>query len=101
MASAKKNASETPTGSRYEELKQMLHGRRRTLVSDLQARMREARSDSRNEGAVLDTGESSEVDVQEAIDFALIEMKSETLTMIDTALRRLDDNAYGICFDCG
>ena len=66
-----------------------------------QGRMRDARSESRHEGAVLDTGETSEVQVQEAIDFALIEMKSETLNRIESALRRLDDHTYGVCFDCG
>ena len=38
---------------------------------------------------VLDQGESSEVDIQEDIELALIQMKSETLNKIDAALRRL------------
>jgi DnaK suppressor protein len=49
----------------------------------------------------LDQGESSEVDIQEDIEFALIQMKSETLTKIDAALRRLEDGTYGDCFECG
>ena len=51
--------------------------------------MHNARSESRNEGEVLDTGESSEVEMQESIDFALVQMKAGTFTKIDTALRRL------------
>jgi DnaK suppressor protein len=50
---------------------------------------------------VLDPGESSEVDIQEDIEFALIQMKSETLNKIDAALRRLEDGSYGDCFECG
>ena len=35
---------------------------------------------------MLDEGESSEVDIQDDIEFALIQMKAETLNKIDTAL---------------
>ena len=40
---------------------------------------------------MLDQGESSEVDTQGEIGFALIQMKAETLNKIDTALRRLGE----------
>ena len=50
---------------------------------------------------MLDEGESSEVDIQEDIEFALIQMKAETLNKIDAALRRLNEDTYGVCFECG
>ena len=50
---------------------------------------------------VLDAGESSEADIQEDIEFALIQMKAETLTKINDALGRLDEGTYGYCADCG
>ena len=50
---------------------------------------------------MLDQGESSEVDIQEDIELALIQMKSETLNKIDAALRRLNEGSYGDCFECG
>ena len=50
---------------------------------------------------VLDQGESSEVDIQDEIGFALIQMKAETLNKIDVALRRLGEGTYGDCFECG
>ena len=40
-------------------------------------------------------------DVQEDLEFALIQMKSETLNKINEALRRLDEGTYGNCFECG
>ena len=46
-------------------------------------------------------GESSEVDIQDDIGFALIQMKAETLNKIDAALRRLGEGTYGDCFECG
>jgi len=87
--------------SRYNELRKMLEDRRRELVNDVQGRMRDVRADGSKDREVFDQGESSEVDIQEDIEFALIQMKSETLTKINEALRRLDDGTYGNCFECG
>ena len=86
--------------NRYNELKKMLEDRRRELMSEVQGRMRDVR-DTDKDRDVLDQGESSEVDIQEDIEFALIQMKSETLNKIDAALRRLDEGTYGGCFECG
>jgi DnaK suppressor protein len=87
--------------NRYNELKKMLEDRRRELLSEVQGRMRDVRSEGNKDRDVLDQGESSEVDIQEDIEFALIQMKSETLTKIDAALRRLEEGTYGDCFECG
>ena len=87
--------------SRYNELRKMLENRRRELVTEVQGRIRDVRAEGSKERDVLDQGESSEVDIQEDIEFALIQMKSETLNKIDAALRRLEDGSYGDCFECG
>jgi DnaK suppressor protein len=87
--------------TRYNELKKMLVNRRRELVAEVQGRMRDVRADGNKDRDVLDQGESSEVDIQEDIELALIQMKSETLNKIDAALRRLEDGSYGDCFECG
>jgi len=87
--------------SRYNELKKMLEERRRELLSEVQGKIRNVRNESGKERDVLDQGESSEVDIQEDIEFALIQMKSETLNKINEALRRLDEGSYGNCFECG
>jgi DnaK suppressor protein len=49
----------------------------------------------------MDQGETSEVDIQEDIEFALIQMKAETLNKINEALSRLEEGTYGRCFECG
>ena len=87
--------------NRYNELRKMLEDRRRELLNEVQGRMRDVRLEGNKERDVLDQGESSEVDIQEDIEFALIQMKSETLNKIDAALRRLEDGTYGDCFECG
>ena len=76
----KKGAAKT---SRYNELKRMLEDRRRELMSAVQEKMRDVRAEGSKDRDVLDQGESSEVDIQDDIEFALIQMKSETLTKID------------------
>ena len=100
MATTKSSKTATKT-SRYKELKKMLEERRRELMTEVQGKIRDVRAESGKERDVLDQGESSEVDIQEDIEFALIQMKSETLNKVNEALRRLDEGSYGNCFECG
>jgi DnaK suppressor protein len=90
--------------SRYAELKQMLDTRRRELQAEVQGKMRDVREEGTWGGKlneVLDAVESSEADIQEEIEFALIQMKSETLNKMNDAVARLEQGDYGNCFDCG
>ena len=81
MATA--NTKSVAGSSRFDELKAMLETRRRELAREVRGKIRDARTDSLLERDVLDQGESSEVDTQDAIGFALIQMKAETLDKID------------------
>jgi DnaK suppressor protein len=90
--------------SRYSELKQMLDERRRELQAEVQGKMRGVREEGTWGGKlneVLDAVESAEADIQEDLEFALVQMKSETLNKINDALVRLEQGNYGNCFDCG
>ena len=89
--------------SRYAELSKMLHERRSQLQAEVQGKMRDVRAEglSGKMSEVLDAVESSEADIQEDIEFALIQMKSETLTKVNDALSRLEHGNYGYCFECG
>src|SRR5438874_11935888 len=89
--------------TRYRELKAMLEGRRRELQAEVQGKMRDVRAagEVTKLNDVFDAVESSEADIQEDIEFALIQMKSETLNKINDALSRLEHGDYGYCFDCG
>jgi len=99
-----KEDTNNQTRSRYSELKQMLLDRRREIQAEVQGKMRDVRSEGTWGGKlneVLDAVESSEADIQDDIEFALIQMKSETLNKIHDALTRLEQGDYGNCFDCG
>ena len=91
----------TAKRDRSDELRKMLEDRLSQLTRDVRGRMREARVDSVNERQVIDEGETSELDTQDELEFALIQMKAETVNRIDEALRRLDEGTYGHCFECG
>ena len=100
----KEAAAPAKTGSRYSELKQMLDGRRRELQAEVQGKMRGVREEGSWGGKlneVLDAVESAEADIQEELEFALVQMKSETLNKVNDALVRLEQENYGNCFDCG
>jgi len=98
----KKVATKAPT-RRYEDLKRILQDRRREILSQVQGKIRDVRTEGSSSklNEVFDAGESSEADIQEDIEFALISMKSETLNKIEDALMRLEQGTYGNCFECG
>src|ERR1700751_641815 len=102
MRETRKTGGEKTPRSRYNELKGMVEGRRRRIQAEVQGRMRDVRSEGAWGGKlseVFDAVESSEADIQEDIEFALIQMKSETLNKINDALSRLEHGEYGYCFD--
>ena len=88
---------------RYEDLKKILEDRRREILSEVQGKIRGVRAETNQTkmNEVFDAGESSEADIQEDIEFALIQMKAETLNKINEALARLEEGRYGLCFECG
>ena len=95
-------ATAAPTAARYDDLKKMLLERQREIMNEVQGKIRDVRAEgSEKDHEVLDPGETSEVDIQEDIEFALIQMKSETLNKINEALSRLEEGTYGFCFECG
>jgi DnaK suppressor protein len=94
--------TEAPTGERYAELKRMLVERQREIMNEVQGKIRDVRAEaSDKDHDVVDPGETAEVDIQEDIEFALIQMKAETLNKINEALSRLEEGTYGHCFECG
>src|SRR5213082_1847598 len=104
-----KNTQKTAAASgmsrtRYSELKQMLEERRREIHAEVQGKMRGVREEGTWGGKlneVLDAVESAEADIQEDLEFALVQMKSETLNKINDALVRLEQGSYGNCYECG
>ena len=83
---------------RNADLRQMLLERRCELQDDVQSRIRDGRTNRPTE--VRDDLEVSEADICGEMEFALLQMRAETLTRIDEALILLDAGKYGSCVDC-
>jgi DnaK suppressor protein len=105
MANGKKSGTTVatmPTRARYGALKRILETRQRDILSEVKGKIRGVRAErAEKPHDVRDSGETSEGDVQEEIELALIQMKAETLDKINEALSRLDNGTYGHCFGCG
>jgi DnaK suppressor protein len=103
----KTTASTLPTParhtSRHEELKRALEERRRTIGDSVRDQLSQVRAERAGTSAVggLDEGEVADVDVQEDIELALIQIKHETIERIDAALARFEAGQYGRCVECG
>ncbi len=88
---------------RSQELKRILEERCVEIIREVEHKVR----DVRNEDAAIsrlgvrDEAESSEAEIQDDIEFALLQMKAETLKQIRTALARLDEGGCGYCDECG
>jgi RNA polymerase-binding transcription factor len=96
-----RSAKAGPKANHLADLKTILESRRSELMLDVQRKIRDVRTDGITERGVLDTAESSEVDTQDDIEFALIQLKAETLNKIDDALLRIEQGTYGDCSECG
>ena len=73
----------TDAAARYAGLREILIKHRLQMHDEIQSRLRAA-----------------EADLHGGIEFAILQMRAETLTRIDAALTRLDAGKYGYCFDC-
>ena len=85
------------THSRHIELQQILEQRHRELATQVQTKVRGFREIDASDAQ---RAEFSEDQVQEDIDFALVQMQSQTMEKIAAALARLEEGEYGMCRDC-
>ena len=88
--------------ARSSLLQDMLLARRQALVASIRERLSSVREDRSRADHVtaLDDGEVCDLDVQEDVELALVQMERETLVRLDAALTRLDNGLYGRCIDC-
>lgn len=89
--------------NRNESLKRILTERKREILRQIQDKICDVRAEAdwKETSEELDACGIFEADTQRDIEFALIQMKAETLDRIDQALFQLDEGAYGYCLECG
>jgi DnaK suppressor protein len=88
----------TDTRTRTTHLRGILIDRRHDLQQDLQRRLIDRRTDQQHD--VHDEMERGDADLSVDVEFALMQMKAETLSRIDSALARIEAGDYGKCFEC-
>ena len=91
-----------PLEERYEALKQMLRSRQRELLNELHGKIRSVRDEgAQQDRGRPDPGDTPDVEIQDDLEFVMIQMKAETANKISEALGRLEEGTYGLCFECG
>jgi RNA polymerase-binding transcription factor DksA len=88
------------TSSRREDLKAILERRRHDIHTDVQNKMRAARTNGATHQERSGGMDDLDVRSDEDIDFALIQINAEILDRINDALARLERGEYGRCCDC-
>jgi DnaK suppressor protein len=92
-----RRTKQTGDDERSTLLRAMLESRRH----EIHEKLRSLREGLPAEHEVKDAEEQSVDDFVQDVDFALMQMKSETLAKIDEALRRVERGTYGQCAECG
>ncbi len=88
---------------RHELLKALLLKKRNEVVEGLEAQMgrRLIRETGQKIDSAMDSADQSALDVDQGIDYSLLEMKYEQYKDIADAFRKLQNNTYGLCEECG
>ncbi len=91
------------TRRRHELLKKILLKKRNEVVEGLEAQMgrRLTRETGQRIDAAMDSADLSSQDMDQGIDYSLLEMKYEQYKDIADAFRKLQNNSFGLCEECG
>jgi DnaK suppressor protein len=99
-APAKMSAAVT---KRKDMLKGLLLKKRNEVVHGLEAQMgrKLTLETGQKIDSAMDSADQSSQDVDQGIDYSLLEMKYEQYKDIADAFRKLQNNTYGVCEECG
>jgi DnaK suppressor protein len=88
---------------RNELLKKILLKKRNEVVEGLETQMgrRLTRETGQRIDAAMDSADLSSQDMDQGIDYSLLEMRYEQYKDIADAFRKLQNNTFGLCEECG
>ena len=91
------------TQKRHDLLKKLLLKKRNEVVEGLEARMgrRLVPEAGQKIDSAMDSADLSSQDMDQGIDYSLLEMKYEQYKDIADAFRKLQNKTYGLCEECG
>jgi DnaK suppressor protein len=89
--------------TRKERLRKLLIQKREDIVREAKSEIKKFKSGEKKQlvETVMDDGDLSVVDLSEDISLKQLSTHRETLIKIDAALRKLADDTYGVCEECG
>jgi DnaK suppressor protein len=95
-----------PSGAvlkRNELLRKFLLKKRNEVVEGLEQQLgrRLTRETGQKIDSAMDSADQSALDMDQGIDYSLLEMKYEQYKDIADAFRKLQNNTYGLCEECG
>ncbi len=88
---------------RNELLSKLLLKKRNEVVENLEAQIgrKLVRETGQKIDSAMDSADQSALDMDQGIDYSLLEMKYEQYKDIADAFRKLQNNSYGQCEECG
>ena len=88
---------------RRDALRKILLDRRQEVLKEIEELIGHRLSDDAQNrvDSVPDIGDQALLDSERGRDISILEMRNRMRQNIDEALIRLDEGAYGICYDCG
>lgn len=91
------------TVKRHAQLKGLLLQKRNDVVRGIEARIgrKLIQEPGQRIDSAMDSADLSLQDMDQGIDYSLLEMKYEQYKEIADAFRRLQNDTYGICEECG
>jgi DnaK suppressor protein len=85
---------------RRKVLEEILLNKRREVVQQIENLM-EGQENTPVGNVILDTGDQSVKNHETDVDLTLLEMNNRLFKEIEEAIRKLKENRYGICEECG
>lgn len=91
------------TKDQLEQIRTRLLARQRVLVGEVKEKREQAAAQAGDEamGVVGDAGDESVLRMNTDLDIQEAGRDAEELDGIESALRRMDDDTYGTCDECG
>ena len=94
-------ATQIPVAPQRDAIRRLLMQRQRELSNEIQRTIRNVREEgAERHHRVTDLNETTEVDPEDDLAFALLQMKAQLLNRINEAVRHVDEGTYGYCVDC-
>lgn len=86
-----------------DDLRNMLLEKKRVIWGEVKEKLFEqiGREYKKEVDTALDEGDKALTDLAEETGLTLIDLRKDTLEKIEQALRKLEEDTYGICEDCG